>query len=253
MRKAVIVSVLSSIWAVFFVAVFAGQALAAHPLITDDTGTQGSGKLQLEVNGEYANDNGNSETTLGVTLSAGVRDAVDIVLGVPYVFISEKDDTGDRVHENGLSDMSLELKWRVYEKAGLSFALKPGVAVDTGDEGKGLGDGKPSYSLYLIATQELAPFTVHANIGYILNRKEMRNIWHYSLAAEYAAAENFRIVGNIGGETNPDEESAVHPLYLLGGVIYNASESLDLDCGLKTGLNKAEADYSVLAGMTYRF
>jgi len=132
MRRTVFVSALGSIWAVLFVAVFAGLAFAAHPLITDDTGTQGSGKLQLEVNGEYANDNGNSETTLGATLSAGVRDTVDIILGVPYVFFTEEDDTGDRVHENCLSDMSLELKWRFYEQDGLSFALKPGVAVDTG-------------------------------------------------------------------------------------------------------------------------
>jgi len=253
MKGKIFLSTLSSICAIFLVTLFAGRALAAHPLITDDTGTQGAGKLQLEVNGEYANDNGNSETTLGVTLSAGVRETIDIVLGVPYVFITEKDDAGDRVHENGLSDMSLELKWRFYEQDGLSLALKPGVAVDAGDEDKGLGEGKPSYGLYLIATRELDPFTVHANIGYILNRKEMRNIWHYSLAAEYAAAKNFRIVGNIGGETNPDKESTVHPLFLLGGVIYNISESLDVDCGLKTGLNKAEADYSLLAGMTYRF
>lgn len=30
-----------------------GTAFAAHPLITDDTGTQGQGKFQLEVNGEW--------------------------------------------------------------------------------------------------------------------------------------------------------------------------------------------------------
>ena len=253
MRRTVIVSALSSICAVFFVAVFAGQALAAHPLITDDNGTQGSGKLQLEVNGEYANDNGNSETTLGVTLSAGVRDTVDIVLGVPYVFISENDDAGDRVHENGLSDMSLELKWRVYEKAGLSFALKPGVAVDTGDEEKGLGDGKLSYSLYLITTRELAPFTVHLNLGYIKNRRELRDIWHYSLAGEFEAGRALKVVANIGGETNADRSSSVSPIFLLGGIIYSVRENLDIDFGMKTGLNKAESDYTVLAGMSMRF
>lgn len=34
----------------------AGTALAAHPLITDDTGTQGKAKFQLEVTGEASND-----------------------------------------------------------------------------------------------------------------------------------------------------------------------------------------------------
>jgi hypothetical protein len=33
-----------------------GVSLAAHPLITDDAGTQGKGKFQLEVNGQYEHD-----------------------------------------------------------------------------------------------------------------------------------------------------------------------------------------------------
>jgi len=252
MKRTVIVSALNSICAVFFVAVFAGKALAAHPLITDDAGTQGTGKLQGEVNGEYANDNGNSETTLGVTLSAGVRDTVDIVLGVPYVFISERDDSGDRVHENGLSDISLELKWRFYEKDGLSFALKPGFTLDTGDEGRGLGDGRPGYHLFFISTKELEPFSVHLNLGYSKNRKELRDIWHYSLAGEFEAGKALKVVANIGGETNTDRSSSVSPVFLLGGIIYSVRENLDIDFGMKTGLNKAEPDYTVLAGMTYR-
>ncbi|MDH4233249.1 MAG: transporter [Nitrospirota bacterium] len=253
MRRTVFVSALRSICAVFFVAWFAGGALAAHPLITDDTGTQGRGRLQLEINGEYANDNGNSETTLGVTLLAGLRDTIDLVLGVPYVFISEKDDAGDRVHENGLSDISLELKWRFYEQGGLGLALKPGFTLDTGDEGRGLGDGRPGYHLFFITTKELAPFNVHLNLGYSKNRRERRDIWHYSLAGEFAASEAFKIVANIGGETNADRSSSVSPLFLLGGIIYSVRENLDMDFGVKTGLNKAEPDYAVLAGMSMRF
>lgn len=122
--------------------IFSLPAYAAHPLITDDTGTQGKGKFQIEVNAEHANDNGNTETALGATLSAGVLDNVDIVIGAPYVFLSEKDDTGHRSYEDGISDLSLALKWRLYENEGLSFALKPGVTLATGDVDKGLGDGK---------------------------------------------------------------------------------------------------------------
>lgn len=36
---------------------------AAHPLITDDTGTQGKGKFQIEVNSEFAYD---KETVDGI-------------------------------------------------------------------------------------------------------------------------------------------------------------------------------------------
>jgi hypothetical protein len=37
------------------------------------------------------------------------------------------------------------------------------------------------------------------------------------------------------------------------GVIYSVSEDFDLDCGTKAGLTRAEADYGLLAGLTYRF
>lgn len=42
--------------AVCVVIASAGAAFAAHPLITDDTGTQGKGKFQLEVNGAAWNE-----------------------------------------------------------------------------------------------------------------------------------------------------------------------------------------------------
>ncbi len=226
---------------------------AAHPLITDDTGTQGKGKFQVELNAEHASDSGNTETAIGATLSAGLLDNVDIVLGTPYIFLREKDETDHWRRDNGISDLSLAVKWHFYEREGLNFALKPGVTLATGDAAKGLGDGKPTYSLFFITTKELEPFTLHLNLGYIANRKEVRNIWHYSLAAEYAAAKSLKIVGNVGGETNPDKDSNVHPLFVLGGMIYKLTDSFDIDFGIKAGLNKAEADYTLLAGIAFRF
>ncbi|MDA8240467.1 MAG: transporter [Nitrospiraceae bacterium] len=235
------------------VLLWSGMAFAAHPLITDDTGTQGKGKFQLEVNGEYLNDNGNSATEITPSFSAGMTDDLDLVVGLPYQFLSTKDEDGNRTTENGISDASIELKWRLYEKEGLSFALKPGVTFPTGNDEKGLGDGKSGYSLFYITTKEMEPFNLHLNLGCIKNTTGLRDTWHYSLAFEYKPVKDLRIVANIGGETNPDRESNVHPLFLLGGFIYSLTEKFDADLGVKTGLSKEEADYTRLAGLTYRF
>ena len=232
---------------------FVSNSYAVHPLITDDTGTQGKGKFQLEVNGEYSNDNGNTTTEISATFSAGIRDNIDLVVRLPYQFLRNKGEEGIKTSDNGISDMSIELKWRFYEKDGLSLALKPGIIIPTGDENKGLSDGKMSYSLFLIKTKEMEPFTFHFNLGYTKNRKELRDIWHYSLAGEYKVTKPLRIVANVGGESNPDRGSHVHPLFLLGGLIYSVNENFDIDFGVKTGLNKAEADYTLLAGITLRF
>jgi hypothetical protein len=235
-----------------FTLCFFSNAHAAHPLISDDAGTTGAGKFNLELNAEYANDNGDSETQIAATLSAGIRENIDLVLTVPYLF-TRIDEGAETLEEDGLSDIALEIKWRFYEKDGLSLALKPGIVLPTGDEEEGLGDGKAAYSLHFLTSKELNPVTLHLDLGYIRNGRELRDIWHYSLAAEYEVSKPLNLVANIGGETNPDRESNVHPLFLLGGMIYKINDNFSIDFGLKTGLNKAEADYTVLAGIILDF
>ena len=57
----------------------------------------------------------------------------------------------------------------------------------------------------------------------------------------------------IGVETNEDKTSDIHPVFLIGGLICCIDENLDPDLGLKCGLNEAETDRAVLAGLAMRF
>ncbi len=235
------------------------SAYAAHPLITDDTGTQGKGKFQLEVNGAYSRNSSDGivekATDLGATLAYGLTDNLDISLGLPYQHISVKAD-GSSAHESGLSDVELNLKWRFYETEGLSLALNPGVTLPTGDEDRGLGAGRATYSIFFIATKELKPLTFHLNFGYIRNENkfdEQRDIWHASLASEIGLAKDLRLLSNVGIERTPERHSGVHPAFFLVGLIYGVAENFDIDGGIKFGLNRAEADYQILAGIAYRF
>jgi hypothetical protein len=244
----------------FITVLAAGSAFAAHPLITDDTGTQGKGKFQLEVTAEYAHEDedGTKENSaeLATTLSYGAADTVDIVLGVPYQWIRVKEDGSPVLNENGLSDVSIEVKWRFFEQEKFSLALKPGLSLPTGDDKKGLGSGKVNFSAFLIATWDAAPLSVHANLGYLRNENdvaERKNLWHASVGAGYAATEKLTLVGNIGIEQNTDRNVNTHPAFLLGGFIYSISNNFDIDFGLKAALNEPEADYAVLAGIAWRF
>jgi hypothetical protein len=249
----------------FIVAITAGTVFAAHPLITDDTGTQGKGKAQLEFIGEYGVDKEEGVTEKGYEvptvpfLSYGITDSMDLVFGLPYASVRVEDaETTTAVR--GATDMSIELKARIYEKDGLSFAVKPGISLPTGDEEKGLGNGKTSYSAFFITTKEAEPWAFHFNVGYARNEYKLpadeeanrKDIWHVSLASQVEVVKDLDLVANIGMERNLDKTSDTHPAFILGGLIYSVSENLDIDLGVKGGLNKTETDYSVLAGITWR-
>ena len=236
---------------------------AAHPLITDDSGTQGKGKYQIELNGEYEHDNEDGvkseATTIAGAFSAGLTDTIDLVLSVPFQFTREVEDVDDghqTTDEEGFSDISVEVKWRFFERRGLSFAVKPGVTFPSGDRDKELSGGRMTYSIYLISTLEVRPVCFHANVGYIQNENkndERKELWHASLAVEYAVAEKLKLVANAGCEKNPDFESQTNPAFILGGVIYSLTDYLDVDMGVKGGLNDVSPDYSILAGLTLSF
>jgi hypothetical protein len=237
------------------------EAHAAHPLITDDTGTQGKRKAQFEVVGEYehVNKDGVTTDTLVVptvpVLSYGITDATDIVLGVSYLHVRTS-NAGNTTTADGVSDVSVELKWRFYEKDGLSFALKPGITLPTGSDQKGLGAGRMTYHLFFITTKEVKPWAFHFNLGYIRNENtldERKGLWHASFAGALDVAKDLKAVANIGIQRNEVKDSNTNPAFVLGGLIYSISKSIDLDIGLKRGLNHPGTDYSVLAGMIWRF
>ncbi len=237
----------------------ATEAVAAIPLITDDTGTQGKGKFQLEVLGEYDHDKeeGLKGETEGVTASLlyGILDPVDIAFSVPYAFWREKEG-GSTEKDDGLADLSLEAKWRFFEREGFSLALKPGLTLPSGDEDKGLGAGKMGGYVFLLASKEISPWAFHLNLGYIRNENkidERYDLWHASLAASYELIKSVKLVGDIGMEDNPDRGSSIDPAYILGGFIYSPLENFDIAVAIKGGLTDTEADFGVRGGIAWRF
>lgn len=262
---------ISDMFCCFFFAllILSPAAYAAHPLITDDTGTQGKGKYQIEINAEFGYDKETEddvtvkETGTGAAgiLSYGISDNMDFVLGVPYQWNKVWEDSDMVSDEAGISDMSLELKWRFFETEGASLALKPCITLPTGDEEKGLGSGRISSGLTFIATKEKEPWAFHLNLAYRYNSYKLdedrdanrKDIWHVSLASEAEVIKDLTVVANIGMEKNPDKTTKDDPAFILAGVIYSITDALDIDLGLKAGLNKPETDHSILTGTAFRF
>jgi hypothetical protein len=235
------------------------SAFAAIPLITDDTGTQDKGNFQLELFGEYAQERESPITTktsdLSATLTYGIIDDIDVVLGIPYE-AWRAEDSESVVKGSGIGDLSFEAKWRFYEKEGLSFALKPGITIPTGDEEEGLGGGRPTYHVVFIATKQLKQWELDMNAGYLYNENsvgERENIWSVSLDGQLEVLKDLKLALDAGLATNPDSSSITPPTYILGGLIWSLTENLDIGMGVKGGLTKPEPDISFRGGVTWRF
>jgi len=237
---------------------------AAHPLITDDTGTQGKGKFQLELNDQYNWDKDDTEDVsvkstggqAAATLSYGIAENVDLVLSMPYLWGKSEVNAITAYDEKGIGDTVLETKWRLFEKDKFSVALKPGISIPTGNDEKGLGAGRLGGHLFLIASQELGSWAFHGNLGYIRNENkvdERRDIWHASFAATWEAVKNLKLVADVGIERNPDDDAKDDPAFLISGIIYSVNDNFDVDFGAKCGLTNSETDFSLLAGVTFRF
>ncbi|MCE5210159.1 MAG: transporter [Deltaproteobacteria bacterium] len=248
----------------FILLLVACPSWAAHPLITDDTGTQGKGKFQMELNGQYDWDDEDNEGVsveaygweAAATLSYGIAENVDLVLSMPYLWGKAEENDVKVYDENGIGDLVLETKMRIIEKNGFSLALKPGIIFPTGDDEKGLGVGQISGQIFLIASQELGSWAFHTNLGYIRNENdadEHKDIWHASLAGTFEIIKDLTLVANIGIERNPDDAVKDDPAFLIGGIIYSITENLDVDLGVKFGLTEPETDISALAGVAFRF
>lgn len=238
---------------------FARPAFAAIPLITDDTGTQGKGKFQLELFGEYASDKEenvtNKDSSLSATLTYGIIDPVDIILAVPYASW-RRENSESTAKGDGIGDMTLEAKWRFYEEEGFSLALKPGLTIPTGDQEKDLGTGKMTYHLFVIASKEMNPWAFHVNLAYIRDENkedDRKNIWHASVAATVDVMKNLKLVGDLGVESNPERSSTNPPAYILGGLIWSLRENFDIGLGVKGGLTKPEPAIAIRGGITWRF
>jgi hypothetical protein len=244
--------------ALLIVLCWSATALAAHPLITDDAFTQGKGNFQFEIDGESSHQNKDGvvvdATVITSMLTYGIIDQTDIILGIPYSYLRQADSATNT--EYGISDTSLALKWKFYEKGGLSLAFKPGITLPTGNDERGLGSGRATYNIFFIATEVIGPWLIHLNLGYKRNENKVdarEDLWHASLAGEMKITKNFRAVVNVGVETNPDRSSSINPVFIIGGIIYSIRENFDLDFGLKSWLQSFDTDYSILAGLTLRF
>jgi len=240
-------------------AVFCTPVKAAHPLLTEDTGTQGSGKYQLELMLDKTRDHASGATVreqvTTAVLSYGILENADLQFGLPHTRQHTHDAAGRHASQGPL-DASVDFKWRFLEREALSLAIKPGLTLPTGDKGRGFGTGRPAWSALGILSYEPGPLSFHSHVGYRRNSNDVdqrTSLRHLSAAVTYKATEKLKLVADISADTNPDRADSGSVRYRILGFIYSPQPWLDLDVGFKHGHGRAAADRAFLIGAAMRW
>lgn len=233
-------------------------AQAAHPLITEDTATQGAGHFQFELNTEHGElrDNGTAVHTVltDAVLSYGVAETADVILSLPYLRLDQV--AGGGTGQAGLVGLGLDVKWRFYESGPFSVAIKPGVLFPIGDETRNLSTGEVTWSAYLVSTYNMAPWAMHLHLGHLHNNNTLNervNIWHASAAVTRQFGETLKLIVDLGIDTNTAPDTSWDPAFLITGLIWSPRPDIDLDLGVKFERSDGASAHALLAGLTIRW
>ncbi len=240
---------------------FSTPARAAHPLQTEDTGTQGAANVEIENGLQRARFGGTTLFTYQPQVSVGLAATVDAIVQPSWVSqrTTEAAGTSSALTASGLGDTNVDAKWRFRGVDPWSFAVRAGIAVPTGEHGLGLPRGEVSEHALLVATWDSAPTTAHFNIGLAHTPADASapgtraTVAHVSAAVMQSLNERFIATVDSEIDQNPATGRSSPVGSILGGVIWTARPGLDLDVGYQLGVHAQPVNRQWMAGLTYRF
>jgi hypothetical protein len=227
---------------------------AAHPFVTEDPGTQGAGRLELElgfgaVKGDPSIPGRNS--VFAPQLSIGVTDDLDLIAQVLRV---QQTPTGEP-SVIGQGSTLLDVKWRFKEAADYALGVRAGLDLPAGDGSDGLGSGQLGAHAIGIVSVGFGEYAVYGNAIYVYTRQPntRRNLGGFSIALTRPDDRPLRGFIEAATYSNTDPGDSRWPAFARAGAIYTVTSWLDVDAGVQARLNDAAARFGLLVGMTLRW
>ena len=242
------------LWLLTFLVVYPVLVFAARPLSTNDSGTVDKGSAELEYGVEFVN---GFDNEIGITLAAtfGVLSFLDFGIEVPYSFIDAKEASDS----DGFSDVTISSKLNfikdhdILPDSALSFSYK----TESANDERGLGTGRPEYSLTGIFSKCGEEISLHLNLGYTFKKDfedtDNEDALTYGLAAEYVLNNKVNLVAEISGDTVLKRQFHDNSCSALIGFNYSLRDNIVLDFGVNTEISHSDPDFKVISGITIAF
>jgi hypothetical protein len=244
----------SSLAIALALAAAAPAAFAAHPLQTEDTGTQGAGNLEIENRVSLARFEGTTLALDQPQFSLGLAPTVDAILQPSVDSLRQP----GQPPLSGRGDTDIDAKWRFWSGDPLSLAIRAGISVAARQHGVGLTPGTRSEHWLIALTWDHGPTTVHANVGLARVPRAAASPARRALRTLSAAVMrriDERLVLTLDGSLgqSPDPHRRRWPGTLLAGAVWTARPDLDIDLGWQRSIDDRPVTRTWTAGLTWRF
>jgi hypothetical protein len=226
------------------------------PLITDDPGTPGNGRW--EVNVALTTEQTRTERVLELPLldiNYGLGDQIQLKYEGPLLVVDEQ-DAGPR---GTLSNSLVGVKWRFLDedKHGVSMSVYPQV------EFNNPGSNADDKGLVEDGTQVLIPFQIARNFGPVAVNVEVGynfiqygdDQWKYGVAVGYSPSNRLELLGEVATLIDQDFHRP-DPILNLGAR-YELDENMTLlfsiGRSLRSSLNDDEPNLVSYVGLSFTF
>lgn len=207
------------------------HAQGGPPLITDDPGTPGAGRW--EINSALTVERLRSETLFEapiVDINYGLGERIQLKYEIPWVFLDVEGDDA----RNGLGNSQIGVKYRFLdeERHGVSMSIYPQLSFNnpTSSDERGLVDPGSELALPFQVARRAGPVELGLELGYVL-MEHGEDEWSYGLAGALPLTEGLELLGEVHGFATSDFEDDVLVFNLGGALELNESVSLLFSAG----------------------
>ena len=232
-------------------------ARAAHPLISEDTGTQGRGKFELELGAQWGREGGSSVSELDPQLSYGARDDLDLIVR-PSLFRFAGTAIETAGGRGGAGPVALDVKWRIAAHEAWSVGTRAGF--DTPSVTRALVPRTPGWHALAMLTYQDGPLMATGNVAYVrlpahdaTGAPVRRDVLRFSSALVRDVTDDLRLLVDVAIRQSADPAEGRWPAMAVLGAIVRIPAGFDVDAGYQARLNRAAPAGLWQLGATFRW
>ena len=199
---------------------------AGPPFVTDDPEPPPSGGWEINVPFILEHTPGETEMDAPLfDLNYGLP-SIQLKLEIPVAIVHQGGD-GTAA---GAGDLLLGVKWRFFdnEQSQVQLGVYPQLLVPTGNESRGLGEGRTAFVLPIVAQKSWEKWTFYGNIGYWWRgAHETRDYFYAGAVLEHEINQELELGVELFGNSPKERGGRSDVAFNIGGT-WKLSRHLNL-------------------------